>query len=378
MPKNANSMGTVRKRSDGRWEARYTAPDGRQRSIYAKTQKAATEALRAVLRDIDTGDWLEPSKMTMNEWFDTWLANHQSHTTGRTVETYTAVIRKRMRPLFGDVRLADLTIVHVRRMVTQMRNDGRSPSTIRHALAILHAALKSAVEDKLIRDNPADDVKPPRAVKHQFTIIDRDQFQAFAKAAQTTSCPDALMFMLMTGVRVGEMRGLRWSDVDLEAGTVQISRQLHAPSIAGREFRPPKDGEARQLHVAAEVVELLKRHRKDQAADRLRAGADWKENEITADLIFRKPDGDSLSNLNVNYAVEKIRDALGLSALRPHDLRHSYAVAALRSGVDVKTVQHNLGHKHASITLDVYAAYTDDAGKVGAQRLSKYFSDAMH
>lgn len=117
--------------------------------------------------------------------------------------------------------------------------------------------------------------------------------------------------------------------------------------------------------------------REDQAAARLAAGADWHEDEITRDLVFRRRDGWNLPQDGLARWVIHLRDPIGLPTLRLHDLRHSYAVAALRSGVDVKTVQHNLGHKHASITLDIYAAYTDDAGRVAADKLSAYWQDAL-
>jgi len=375
MPKNANSMGTVRKRSDGRWEARYTTPDGKQKSIYAKTQKAVTEALRAVLRDIDTGEWLEPSKLSMAEWLTIWLRDHQSHTTGDTVRTYEAVVRKHMIPLFGEVKLADFSAIHARRMVTIMTDSGLSPTTVRYALTVLNVALCAAVTDGLIRTNPASSVKPPKKAERKFTVVDRDRFRDFAEAVQATSMPDVLLFLLLTGTRINEMRGLRWSDVDLDAGTISINHQLYTYHKS-REFRPPKEGRTRDLHVGAEVIALLRRHRKAQAADRLRA-EDWTDDNITADLVFRRPNGQPLSEDTVRRVVAKVGEALGLPSLHPHDLRHSYAVAALRSGVDVKTVQHNLGHKSATITLDVYAAYTDDAGKAAADRLSAYFTEAM-
>lgn len=377
MSKQANHMGTIRKRSDGRWEARYTTPDGKQKSIYAKTQKAVTEALRAVLRDIDTGEWLEPSKLSMNEWFDTWLRDHQSHTTGHTVDTYTATIRRHMRPLFGDVKLADFSAIHARRMVTIMTDSGLSPTTVRNALIVLNDALNDAVADGLIRSNPAKGVKAPKAAKHPFTVVDREHYKAFAEAAQTTKYSDELLFMLMTGVRINEMRGLKWSDVDMDAGTIIIERQMFSyDRKATSEFRPPKEGRTRDLHVGAEVIALLKQHRKAQAADRLRA-EEWVDDGICADLVFRGPDGRPVCEMTIRRAVAKAGEVIGLPTLCPHDLRHSYAVAALRAGVDVKTVQHNLGHASAAVTLDVYAAYTDDAGKAAADRLSAYFTEAM-
>lgn len=377
MPKNANRMGTVRKRADGRWEGRYTAPDGKQRSVYGKTQKAATEALRAAQRDIDGGTWLQPSTMTMDAWLTAWLRDYQSHTTGRTVTTYASEINCHMRPVFGSVRLVDFSAVHVRRMIAAMTDAGLSPTTIRHVTVVLSASMRDAVKDGLIKSNPVTGVKAPKPAPLTYTIIDREQIPAFVDAIQATACPDALLFLLLTGARSGEARGLKWQDIDWDAGTVHIQRQLYVPSYDRAEFRPPKDGEVRRIHVAPEVLDLLRRHRKAQAADRLRASA-WIETDFTRDLVFRQPNGRPLGTEYLDRAIRRVRDALNLPGLRVHDLRHSYAVAALRSGVDVKTVQHNLGHRSAAMTLDIYAAYTDDAGRTGAEKLSAYLSEALH
>ena len=122
----------------------------------------------------------------------------------------------------------------------------------------------------------------------------------------------------------------------------------------------------------------MKRQRKRQLEQRLAAGDKWVEDDITRDLVFRQPKGKAHSELSIFKACRAVGEAIGLPTLHPHDLRHSYAVAALRSGVDVKTVQYNLGHASASITLDTYAAYTSDAGKEGAKKLSAYIKNAQN
>lgn len=373
-----NRMGSIRQRPDGRWEGRYTGPDGRQHSVYGQTPKAAGEALRAATHDVDTGSWLEPSTMTMDQWFDTWLRDYQGHTTGRTVDTYTAVIKLHMRPALGKVRLAALSPIHVRRMVSDMTKAGKSPGTIKLARTILSAAMKCAVDAGLRKDNPVEKVKAPRQVAHHFAIVDREHIPAFIEAAKATPVGNELVFLLLTGLRTGELRGLRWSDLDLDAATMRVTHQLRQVNRTDRRLEPPKDGEARTVHLTPQAVELLRQQRKSQAAARLAAGAAWHDDDITRDLVFRRPDGWNHGNEVLSRWVDRIRDPLGLPTLRAHDLRHSYAVAALRSGVDIKTVQHNLGHKSATITLDIYAAYTDDAGKTGAEKLSAYWTDAIN
>ena len=371
----SNGMGSIRQRADGRWEGRYSAPDGKQKSVYGTTEREVTAKLRATLHEIDSGAWKEPSKMTVGEWLDIWLRDYQGHTTGRTVETYKGIVERHFKSTFGDVKMSVFSQMHVRRMVADMQKKGRAASTIRHSCAILGGAMKCAIEAGIIKDNPVVGLKLPRKAKTKFTVVDRDMIPAFVEAAEQTDYPNELLFMLYTGSRVGEVRGLRWDDVDLEAGTANICRQLHAVTH-GKRFAPPKDGEEREIHLPAEAVDALKRQRRRQLEQRLAAGDKWVEDDISRGLVFRQTKGKAHSELSIFYATKEAGKAIGLPELHPHDLRHSYAVAALRSGVDVKTVQHNLGHKSASITLDIYAAYTTDAGKEGAKKLSEYLKNA--
>lgn len=370
-----NGMGSIRQRADGRWEARYTAPNGQQKSVYAMSEAEVTKKLRGALHEIDSGAWREPSKMVMSEWLEIWLSDYQSHTTGRTIETYRCIVRKHFIPTFGMVKVGKMSQMHVRRMVADLQRDGRSASTIRHSCAILGSAMRCAVEAGLAKSNPIEGIKLPRKTKTKFEVVDREQIPAFVEAAENTPYPNELLFMLYTGVRVGEARGLKWDDVDMDAGTAHIQRQLNAVTHGDR-FTPPKDGENREIHLPAEAVEVLKHQRKRQLEQRIAAGDKWVEDDVTRDLVFRQPNGKAHSELSIYKACKAAGQEIGIPGLHPHDLRHSYAVAALRSGVDVKTVQHNLGHKSASITLDTYAAYTSDAGKEGAKKLSDYLKNA--
>jgi len=374
----ANGMGTVRQRNDGTWEGRYTAPNGQQRSVYAKTEAEVTKKLRATLHEVDSGAWLEPSRMTVDDWLDIWLRDYLSHTTGRTVETYTIALRLHIRPALGVVKLGKLTSMHFRRVVSDLQRRGYSPTTIRHIKTIFGSAMRCAVEAGLIKSNPVQGVKMPRPVKPEFTVVDRDLFPAFIRAAQETRIPTALVFLLMTGLRAGELRGLKWEGIDFDAGTMRVDRQLHAVASGRMEFGPPKDNSVRTIQLPPDAVDLLKQQRRAQLEQRLAAGGDWVNTEYTNGLVFRTAKGKYIAEYTLHRAVHAVGEAIGLPALHPHDLRHSYAVAALRSGIDVKTLQHNLGHRSAAMTLDIYAAYTTDAGKVGAERFAAYWQEALN
>jgi len=371
----SNGMGSVRQRADGRWEGRYSTPDGKQKSVYGKTEAEVTRKLRGQLHEIDTGVWREPSKMTVADWMDIWLSDYQAHNSERTVVKYRCIVDHKIIPLLGKLKLSAVLPLHVRRFVNTLQADGLAPVTIKNYTRILGASFGCAIDAGLIRENPADGAKVPRTPPTQFTIIDRADIPAFVKAAEDSPYPNELLLMFYTGLRVGEMRGLRWADCDLDAGIMRVERQLHPVRHDLKQVAPPKYGESRIIHLSEEAVEVLKRQRKRQAEQRLTAGG-WEDNEITADLVFRLDNGNPHNGTSIQRAVKAVGAAVGKPELHPHDLRHSYAVAALRAGIDVKTVQHNLGHKTSQMTLDVYATYTEDAGKEGAARMSEYLRNA--
>lgn len=370
-----NGMGSIRQRPDGRWEARYTTPDGRQRSVYAKTEKEVTAKLRGQLHDLDSGAWREPSKMTVGEWLDIWLEDYQDDNTERTVLKYKSIINHNFKPVLGDFKISKLSQIHIRRMLSNMKERGLSQITISNYYRILRSALKRATESKLIKDNPAQTIIVSRGKAKKFDFIDKEQFPAFIEAASHTKYENELVFMLYTGLRIGELRGLRWSDVDFEKGTISIERQLHPKSHSIERITAPKYLEDRIIHVPKEAIDVLNAQRRKQVEQRLAAGTEWQDDEISHDLVFRQKDGKAHGERTIFTAVKRAGNEIGIPDLHPHDLRHSYAIAALRSGADVKTVQHNMGHKKASMTLDVYMAYTEDAGKDSAVKLSKYLQN---
>ena len=368
-----NGMGSIRQRSDGRWEGRYTAPDGRQRSVYARTEKEVTARLRGALHEVDSGAWREPSNMTVSEWMDIWLKDYQGHTTERSVTKYRSITERHIKPVIGDVKVSKLLPLHARRVMSSI--SGLAPYTIRTYMAVFRSALSCAVEAGIIKSSPAANIKTPRVPPQSFHVIDRETIPAFIAAAQETHYPNELVFMLLTGLRVGEVRGLRWSDVDMDAQTVNVQRQLHPKSLSKERFSLPKYNEARMIHLPDEAVEILRAQKRRQAEQHI-AAANWIDDDISTGLVFRQRNGLPHGEKTIFTSVQRAGAAIGMPDLHPHDLRHSYAVAALRSGADVKTVQHNLGHKTAKMTLDTYAAYTDDAGIEGAKKLSNYIKNA--
>lgn len=370
----ANGMGSIRQRANGSWEGRYTDPNGQQRSVYGKTQKEVTRKLKDVQHEVDSGSWINPSKMTVGEWLDVWLDDYQADTTERTVKKNRGMFYRHFIPIVGGVKIVNIKDIHVQRIIRSLKDKKLADSTIQNYMGIFAAAMNQAKKSKLIADNPATDLSLSGARKKDFHIVDKHRLPAFFEAAKATLYPNELSFGILTGLRVGEIGGLRWCDIDMDNAIINVRQQLRPKNHDMARFTLPKYKKTRSFHVPPEAIAVLKQQRKRQAEQRIAAGNKWIEDELSTGLVFRKANGAIHGGHTIERAVKKAGEIIGIPELHPHDLRHSYAVAALRAGADVKTVQHNLGHATVRMTLDVYAAYTEDAGKQSAAKLSDYLS----
>ena len=384
--RNAQGGGTIRQRSDGRWEARFTV--GRdpgtgkqiQRSVYGSTQKEVRQKLSQAIAAVDEGTYQAPSKMTVGQWLDIWAAEYLGGVKPKTVESYNCQIKNHIKPAMAAIKLDTLDAHTVQKFYNRLsaEKDGKpglSPKSVQIVHGVLHKALQQAVEIGYIRFNPADACKLPRAEKPEIKPLDNDAMASFIKAIQGHRFETIYLTMLFTGMRRGEVCGLTWDCVDLERGTILINKQLqNVPGQPG-EYRliSTKNSKGRTITTAASVAQLLRKHRAQQLRDRLKAGPVWED----SGLVFCNEAGGHLSPSTVYHSYKRIMASIGLPDARLHDLRHSYAVAALRAGDDIKTVQGNLGHHAASFTLDVYGHVTEEMKQASADRMEQYIKNVV-
>ena len=379
--RSAQGGGTIRQRPDGRWEARFTV--GRdpgtgkqiQRSVYGSTQKEVQQKLSQAVAEVDCGTYQPPSKMTVGQWLDVWQREYLGGVKPFTAQGYAKNIRVHLKPAMGAIKLDALSTHTVQKFINDMSKPHGdkpplSPKTVRNAHGVLHKALQQAVKVGYIRFNPADACELPRLERKEITPLDSRAIAAFMRAIEGHRFETVYLTMLFTGMRRGETFGLLWDSVDLDKGTIRIDRQLQ--NIPGKpgEFRliSTKNGKGRTVAAAPSVVELLKKHRARQLRDRLKAGPLWQDHGY----VFCNEVGEHLSPSTVYHNYKQIGASIGLPGMRLHDLRHSYAVAALRAGDDIKTVQGNLGHHAASFTLDVYGHVTEEMKLASAARMEQY------
>lgn len=377
--RNAQGGGTIRQRPNGRWEARYTtgknAGTGKQtqRSIYGATQAEVRKKLTALLKDIDTGIYQAPAKITVKEWLETWQSTYLTDVKPFTLSSYKTQINVHLIPALGAVKLSALNTPQIQKFYNSLTVGEKplSAKTVKNIHGVLHRALQQAVDVKYLLFNPCDACKLPRIVKKEIHPLDEKQSAQLLTAVQGHKYESVYQVTLFTGMREGEILGLQWSSIHFQSGTITINQQLQREKKPGGKYYliSLKNDKTRTITPAPFVMEVLLRRKTEQLEQQIKAGSAW-HNEWG--LVFTDALGKNLCGITVYKCYKRIVKQLGIPESRFHDLRHSYAVAALQSGDDVKTVQENLGHATASFTLDVYGHVTEKMKQDSANRMQAY------
>lgn len=375
--KNAKGGGTIRKRSDGRWEARYTLgidpKTGKQiqKSVYGKTQKEVRQKLTAITAEIDDGTYMDIPRLKTADWLNTWVTEYIGNVKSSTRKSYQDHVRLNIIPYIGNVPLSKVTAAMIQQMYNELQTEKElSPKTIKNVHGVLHRALEQAQKMGYIRSDPLAAVTLPRIEKKQIKPLEDEELCAFLKEIRGSPYELVYFVTVFTGLRQGEVLGLTWDCVNFEKQTLLINKQ-HGKKKGTREycFSSLKNDRPRVIEAADGVMDALKKQqlRQQRWAARLKDGWDNPDN-----LVFTTETGRYLCNQTVYLAFKKIVRRLHLDATRFHDLRHTYAVNSLKSGDDIKTVQENLGHATAAFTLDVYGHVTKQMKRDSAQRMEQF------
>lgn len=380
--KNAQGAGTIRKRPDGRWEARYTVGfdpmtgKQKQKSIYGKTQKEVRERLAEVTVQLDQKAYEEPCKICLEEWLDIWQSEYLGSAKPHTRKSYEATIENHIKPAIGKKQLQELTPVLIQRFVNHLQNQKDvekplNPKTVKNIHGVLHSALQQAVRIGYLKTNPASLTILPKRSNAEITPLQDKQVAQFLQAIKGHPFERVYLVDLFTGIRQSEILGLKWEDIDFERGQITIRRQLQflGHNHGGYCFTTPKNNKNRQIIPARFVMDVLKRQRIRQMEQRLAAGPAW---DNCDDLVFTDELGHHLKHDLIYRHLKRIFANMDLPSLRFHDLRHSYAVLSIQAGDDIKTVQENLGHYSAAFTLDVYGHVTEGMKRDSAERMERY------
>ena len=370
--RRAYGSGRVVETSPGRWQVTVelgrdpvTHRRRRRRFTVRGTRRDAQRALTDAMAIRDRGIDLNPSGVSLGDYLDRWLDEHVRLTVkASTLGRYRQMAR-RLKPFLGELALRDLRPPHIQGAYAHLLSDGLAARTVLHHHRLLKQALKQAVRWGLIAINPADAVTPPRAQRREMRTLSPEDLALVEAAAPDDEFRGLIRVAVTTGLRLGELLGLQWRDIDFEGGRMLIQRTA---SYQDRQttLGPLKSGKShRPVALSQGTLTVLREQRARQRAHRLEIGPAYRD----ADLVFPAADGTVQPPYRISGRFRDLVARVGLEGIRFHDLRHTMATLALGAGVHVKVVSERLGHSTTQITLDTYSHVSPDMQRAAAEAL---------
>jgi integrase len=356
----------VRKRSKGTWEIYLdTGRDpvtGKRLRHYETargTKREAQQRLAELEVSIEKGSYIKPKRITVGEWLGNWLNGYVTTNCGiRTAQSYQSEVRRHLIPALGAIPLTQLQPQHLQNYYARALSEGRvdrkgglSARTVQYHHRILSEALTHAVKMGLLVRNVAEVADPPHPERRNMATLSPEDIPQFLESARKTPYYVLFYTALYTGMRLGELLGLRWCDVDLDMASLSVVQALYKRSRVCKMGKPKSSHSRRQIALSPSLALILRQYKVEQQAQRILLGKPL----INSDLVFSRVNGEPLDPGVVSHTFAKVLKKAGLPHIRFHDLRHTHATLLLKDGIHPKIVSERLGHASIAITLDTYS-----------------------
>lgn len=339
-----------------------------------RTKKEAQKYLTEQLNAIEKGTYFEPKDITFGEYLDYWLEKYaKPNTAVRTLEGYNYIIQQHIKPSLGNIKIAKLQPFRLQEYYSQKLENGNldgkglSAQSVKHHHRVIHKALKDAVKWQFLARNVAEAVTPPKVKNVEMKIWNGEQVKKFLKAARESVYYSVYFTAIYTGMRRGEVLGLRWKDVDFDNGEIYVRQALQEVKKVGLTFKEPKSGKSRSITMSPSLKKELKKVYKQNLENKLSFGQLYND----FDLVFPQKSGKPIQPTEMARNYRKIVEKSGLPYIRFHDLRHTHATLMLQQGVHPKIVSERLGHSKIGITLDTYTHVLPNMQKEAAHQFDK-------
>ena len=373
MTRRAPGEGSIYRRKDGRWVGQAHKDTGGRSFVYGRTQREVREQLTVINRDLQQGIAPITGRIALARYLEGWLVDAAKPTLrASTFVSYRTIVRKHLIPKLGNVQLARLTPLMIERFLNERLETGLSPRRVQYFHAVLRRALNRAMKAGYIARNVATLVDPPRIPHKEIEPFTPSQVRVLLEAAKGNRLEALYSVAVAVGLRQGEALGLRWQDVDFEAGLIHARFELQR--LEGRfhlvELKSRRSH--RTLAMPPYIAEKLREHGARQREEHLLLGPEWHDN----DLVFTSHTGLPLDGKNVTRSFQRLLKRVGLPRRRFYDLRHSCATLLLVQGVPARVVMEILGHSQIGLTMNTYTHVLPELNRAAANGMQNFLVDA--
>lgn len=371
--------GNIRERSKGSYTITISLPSDpitkkRKQKYYTfkGTKKEAEKFLTEKLRELDMGLIVDNTNMNFSDYLDFWLKNScKDRLSINTYEEYELKVNKHIKPYLGNIKLDKLKTLQIQNFYTLKLEGELSPRTVMSFHKIIHRALEQAVKWQLIPYNVANGVEKPKVSQEETQILNEVELKCLISKAKNTNLYIPIVIGAYTGMRRGEVLGLTWDNVNLNDGTIRISKTLSSTK-QGIVFTEPKTKNSnRKIAISKSVVEILKRNKVEQLKNKMRLGNSYKDNN----MVCCKENGDFIDPKNFSRDFHNLVVKSGIKNIRFHDLRHTHASLLVKLGVHPKEISTRLGHSDVSITMNIYSHIYEETDKETANAFEKLVNE---
>lgn len=375
MKRRGNREGSIYKRKDGRWCGQlilgYDLKTGKpiKKYIYARTREEVAKKLNRLLWQAGN---VSPEKYTLGGWLHTWLELYKkSSLRPTTFERYESIIKNHVPETLKKLPLEKLYPEHLQRLYLEKQKEGLSGRSVELLHVVLHSALKQAMRLGYVSRNVADYVDRPKKKTKEKRILTQEELHCFLSCANKHRLYPAFLLLVTTGIRRGEVLGLRWQDLNYEEETIVINQSLTTLNHGFVIQEPKSESGKRIIPLLPEVVEELKKWRKKWLEEKISLGPDWPE----TDLVFPSEVHTPMYPRNFTRVFYTICQKAGIEGITIHSLRHSFVSYLVAQGVDPRTVKELVGHSSVTLTLDVYARSISASKKEAIEHLRNVIND---
>ena len=350
--RRGNNEGTIYQKSTGIWRAQVSI-QGKRLSFSGRTRKECQAWIKETSRKIDDGLTYKGSKTTLEQFIVEWLTMKSTTLQPETHQQYKHFALDYIIPELGNNTLIKLRADHIQSMYNIYIEDGVGPRSIEYTHSVLRGCLNHAVKLNLLSKNLIDGANPPKPKPEEILVLNENQIQSFMIAAQSLQPEHYALYKLAltTGMRKGEILGLKWEDFNWDRRTLTIKRQLKKETYKGFYFSSPKSKAGiRTIKLGEGIVTTMRSPYRLKIKQKPNFLPEWKE----AELVFSREDGSPIRYRWFYIGYKKLLNVAGLPDITFHGLRHTAATQMLVNGVDILTVSNRIGHSKPSVTLDIY------------------------